>query len=266
MPLVSAVCDDLRLGGTLVPESGISGGTTINGTTLAVDDWSGIFGHTGISYTPVEVSGRSGALVVGDGLPLARYPTLNMRIKNQGECDAMDTPADRLLENTDTFLALLADAAGQYLEVDLPDGSSRFTHVRALTPALWSQPNKVRRIVVPLFSSDAYWSEGGAGHVESVNGVTAFAVGGNVHVYDATIHFGGDGTFTHLDNDWSITIDGSPGGTVHVDLGARTVILSGDPADQYLTVTNRLWGWFTPGTNNVESDVACSVSIRYKYA
>ena len=264
--MAAAVCDDLRLGGTWDEELGIVGGTNINGTMFAVDDWSGIFGHTGISYRPVEVSGRAGSFLVGDGLPLARYPTLNMRIKNQGECDAMDTPADRLLENTDTFFALLASAQGQFLEVDLPDATKRFIHVTALTPALFNQPSQIRRVAVPLYSPDGYWTEGGAVHVESVSGVDSFSVGGNVHVFNAVIHFGGDGTFAHLDNDWSITIDGSPGGTVHVDLGARTVTLSGDPADQYLTVTNRLWGWFTPGINNVQSDVPVSISIRYQYA
>jgi hypothetical protein len=260
-----AVCDDLRLGGTL-EIGGITGGTTINGTILAVDDWSGIFGHSGISYTPVEVSGRAGGFAVGDGLPLARYPTLNMRIKSKGECDAMETDADRLLENTDTFLALLASAQGQYLEVDLPDSSSRFIHVNALAPALISQPTHHRRISVPLYSEDPYWNEGGLMNVESISGVDSFVVGGNVHVYNGTVNFAGDGTFAHLDNDWNITIAGAGGGTIHVDLGARTVIQSGDHVDQVMTPTNRLWGWFTPGTNNVQSDVAVSVGWRNQYA
>jgi len=260
-----SVCDDLRLGGTLDTETGLSGGTNINGTELAVADWSGILGHSGISYTPVEVSGRQGGFLVGDGLPRHRYPTLSMRIKDQGECDALDTPADRLLENTDTFLALLASGQGQYLEVDLPDSTSRFIKVYALSPAAISQPRAVRRITVPLYSPDPYWNEGGINHVEAVSGVDSFSVGGNVHVYNAVIHFSGDGTFAHLDNDWSITIDGSTG-TVDVDLGARTVQQASVDADHLMTPTNRLWGWFTPGTNNVQSDVPCSVAIRYQYA
>jgi phage-related protein len=266
MPLVSAVCDDLRLGGTLDDETGISGGMTINGTALAVEDWSNLFGHAGLSYTPVEVSGRPGGFVVGDGLGLARYPILNLRFKTQGECDALELPADQLLENTDEFLALLTSAQGQYLEVDLPDSTSRFIHVTALTPALYSQPGHTRRITVPLYCPEPYWTEGGINHVEAVSGVDSFAVGGNVHVYNASINFAGNGTFVHLDNDWAITIAGAGAGTIHVNMGPRTITQSGDHVDQVMTPTNRLWGWFTPGTNNVQSDVATSVSIRYQWA
>jgi phage-related protein len=259
------VCDDLRLGGVLNVETGLSGGTSINGTELALTDWSGVFGHGGIAFTPVEVSGRSGGLLVGDGLPRHRYPTLHMRIKDQGECDASDTPADRLLENTDTFLTLLSNPNGNYLEVDLPDATSRFIQVFALTAAPINQPRATRTMVVPLYSPDPYWTEGGISHVDSVSGVDSIDFGGSVNIYNATINFAGDGTLTHLDNDWAITVDGSTG-TVHVDLGARTVTMGGDHADQVLAVTNRLWGWFSPGTNNLQSDVAVSVSWRNQFA
>lgn len=259
-----AVCDDLRLGGTLTG-SGITGGTTINGTTLAVEDWSSILGHTGISFTPVEVAGRPSSYLVGDGLPLSRYPTLNMRIKSQGECDALDTPADRLLENTDTFMALIARPGGNYLEVDLPDATSRFIHVTALTPALVSQSSQVRRINVPLFSQHAYWHAGGTQSTDTISGADTLVVGGNVTVYDAVLVFAGDGTFTHSGLGWSITIAGSTG-AVTVDLGARTVKQAGIDADQLLTRTDNPWGWFISGNNAVTADVSVSVTWRNQYA
>ena len=256
------VCNDLRLGGSLDETEGITGGTTINGTALSVDDWSDLFGHVGISYSPVEVAGRPAAFPVGDGLPKARFPMLSMRIRPKAECEASLDPIAVLFERTDHFLALLADSNGQYLEVDHPDGTSRFIKVFALEAAPIIQPRDYRRIRVPLFSPNQFWHEGGMENVAGVNGVDTINVGGTVNVYDPVIHFSGNGTFVHLDQDWSITVFGAGAGTVHVDLGARTVIQGGEHVDQVLRPTNRLWGWFTPGTNNVQSDVATSVSWR----
>ncbi len=259
-----ATCEDLRLGGVLDTDDGILGGTSINGTLYAVEDWSGIFAHGGISYTPVEVSGRPGGFVVGDGLGRARYPNLNLRIKSQVECDSLEDPPEVLQANTDDLLTLLADPNGNYLEVDLPDGTSRFILVHAITPAPISQPAKVRRINVQLYSPDTYWRQGGAAEQETIVGVDTMTVGGKVNVYDPILVFAGDGTFTHLDADWQITVDGSVGPVV-VDFGERTMTDGFGAADQYVTITNRLWGWFTPGVNNVDSDVSVVVFWRNQY-
>jgi len=249
-------CEDLRLGGTL-SGSGITGGVTINQTNLAVDDWSDIFGHGGLSYTPVEVLGRAGAYPVGDGLPLARFPTLNMRLRSAHQCP----PGEDL---TDTFLALLADSGGQYLEVDIPDEGSRFIKVYGLTPASILQPRQIRTVKVPLFSPDPYWKEGGAQNTDTISGADSLAVGGVVNVYDAVLVFAGDGALVHNDLDWTLTISGSSG-PVTVDLGNRTVTMGGNPADYVLGPSSRHWGWFIPGTNSLSSSVSTTVTWRDQY-
>ena len=263
---MTAVCDDLRLGGTLSP-TGISGGTTINRTGLAVSDWSGVFGHGGISYTPVEVAGRPGGYVVGDSLPKHRFPTLNMAVGDwPADCEAPGEPDGQLLwDNTDIFLALLTRPTGNYLEVDLPDGSSRFLHVYAIDPAPIAQPRTIRSMSVPLYSPHQYWKAGGAQSSDTISGSDTLVVGGTVNVYDPVLTFAGNGTLQHSDLDWQLDIAGASG-PVTVDLGARTVTQAGVAADQLLNPSNRLWGWFTPGSNTVLSSVAVTVTWRNQYA
>jgi hypothetical protein len=257
-------CEDLRLGGTL-SGSGITGGLSINSTNIAVANWSNLFGHPGLSFTPVEVLGRPGGFLVGDGLNKARFPTLNLRIKSRAECDALLTAEEALLVNTDDFLTLLADPNGNYLEVDLPDGSSRFIRVYALNPAFIDQPGPLREISVPLYSPDPYWHAGGAEVSDSISaGADTVTVGGRVPVYDAVLVFAGDGTLSHDNLDWSLEVAGSTG-AVTVDLGARTVMQAGIPADQLFTPLGRVWAWFVPGANPTTSTVGVTVTYRTQY-
>lgn len=252
-----AVCDDLWLGGTL-SGSGITGGTNINSTLLGVEDWSGVLGHTGISYVPVEVSGRQGGSLTGDGLAKARLLQLNMVITRNG---LLSSGPINLVANTDTFLSLLAKPAGNYLEIVLPDASKRFLHVTALDPASIGQPKTNRHISVSLYSPQPYWHLGGTQSSYTSGGTITNA--GQVTVYDAVVVFAADGTFTNSTAGWSLTITGSSG-AVTVDLGNRTVTQAGIPADQLLTRTDRDWGWFLPGANTVSG--SATVTWRTQYA
>ena len=258
-------CDDLRLGGTL-SGSGITGGTTINGTALAVDDWSGIFGHAGISFTPVEVSGRPGSYLVGDGLGRARFPILNMRVDPLGPAGILTAPdaCEQIWDNTDIFLALLANPAGQYLEVDLPDTTKRFIQVFALESAVVSQPVKVRRISVPLISPNPYWRAGGTQSTDTISGADTIVAAGTVNVYDPVFVFSSNGTFTHSGLGWTLTITGAVS-AVTVDVGARTVKQAGINRDDLLTVNNSKWAWLTPGNNSVTSSVSTVVTWRNSF-
>jgi len=251
-----ATCDDLRLGGTL-SGTGITGGTTINNTLLGVEDWSGVLGHTGLGYLPVEVSGRPGGSLTGDGLAKARLLSLNMVITRNG---ALASGPLNLVANTDTFLTLLAKPAGNYLEVDMPDATKRFLHVTALDPASIGQVRTNRHISVPLYSSLPYWHLGGNQTSYTSGGTVTNA--GPMTVYDAVIVFAGDGTFANTTAGWSLTITGSSG-AVTVDLGARTVTQAGIPADQLLTRTDRDWGWFLAGANTVTG--SATVTFRAQY-
>lgn len=257
---MSFTCNDLRLGGTL-SATGITGGTSINDTALSVQDWSGLLGNPGLAYTPFEVSGRPGAFLVGDGLPRARLMNLNMQITRWGPTDfglVEPTEEEQLVANTDTFLALLQ--APQYLELDMPDLTKRFVQVTSIDPSFIDQPRRMRAISVPLQGS-AYWRAGGNQSTDTISGADSLVTGGTVNVYDAVLVFSGDGTFTHSTLGWTLEIAGS-GGPVTVDLGNRTVTEGGNPAEELLIRNNANWGWFTPGTNSVTSDVSVSVTWR----
>lgn len=259
-------CDDLRLGGTL-SSGGITGGTTINDTALSVEDWSQVLGSWGVAGQVQQVAGRPGGIVSGDLLGRPRFPTLNMVINDLDHSGGLTEPtfAEQKQANTDEFLALITNPAGQYLEIDMPDSTSRFLFVRNLDPAPIRQPRRQRRISVPLMSEMPYWKEGGNQDTDTISGADTMVVGGNREVYDAVLVFAGDGTFTHSGLGWSLTITGS-GGAVTVDLGARTVSEGGNPADNLLTRNNRAWGWFVPGSNSVTSSASVGVTWRSSWA
>lgn len=261
-------CDDLRLGGTL-SGSGISGGTSINSTALMVADWSQILGAAGMSGVIQTVNGRPGGFLSGDLLGRERYPTLNMRMTRWGPNGVgtlvEPTADEQLQDNTDDFLALITDPDGQYLEIDMPDGTSRFLKVYNLDAALFRQPRRDRTISVPLVSPMPFWKAGGAENTDTIASSDTITVGGNREVYDAVLVFAGDGTFTHSDLGWSIEVTGS-GGAVTVDLGERTVTEGGNDATNRIRRNNRKWGWFVPGSNSVTSDVSVGVTWRDSWA
>lgn len=264
-------CDDLRLGGTLAV-SGLSGGTSINSTALMVADWSGILGAGGLSAQLQTVNGRPGGWLSGDRLGVSRFPTLNMRITGKGPAGTLVEPTteEQKQANTDLFLGLVTDPAGNYMEVDMPDGTSRFIYVYNVTPAAMRQPRADRTISIPLESSDAYWKEGGQEDTDTITGADTMTVGGNRSVYDAVLVFAGDGTFTHSGLGWAIEVTGSAG-AVTVDLGARTVTEGGSPALNRIRRTpaagqGQVWGWFTPGSNSVTSDVSVVATWRSSWA
>lgn len=261
-----AACNDLRLGGTLAG-SGLSGGLSINSTALAVRDWSGLLGHSGVAYTPATVEGRPGGWLTGDGLGKARLMTLNMNITRWGPALALVEPdaSQQLVANTDDFLSLLADKDGNYLELDMPDGSKRFQHVTALDPASIRQVTNSRSIGVPLWAEWPYWSAGGTESTDTIAAGDTMVIGGNVNVYDAVLVFAGNGAFTNTTEGWTLTIAGASG-AVTVDLGERTVTQASIAADQLLTRTDREWGWFSPGNNSVTSNVSVVVTWRNQFA
>lgn len=257
-------CNDLRLGGTL-SSSGISGGTSINSTGLMVADWSGILGTPGLTGQMQVVNGRPGGYASGDLLGAVRFPTLNMRLTGFAPGSTGVQTDTQKQTNTDTFLGLVADPAGGYLELDMPDGTSRFIYVYQTQSAFMSQPAAVRTISVPLESPNAYWREGGQESTDTISSGDTLVTGGNANVYDAVLVFSGDGTFTHSGLGWAIEVTGS-GGAVTVDLGNRTVTEGGNPAMNRIRPTrapgSRVWGWFTPGNNSVTADVSVTVTWR----
>jgi len=233
---------------------------------ISITDWTGIFGFAGLTGRAVEVSGRPGAYFGGDLLGRPRFITLNIGLSRYGPAITLTEPnaRDQLWKNTDDFLSYLADPLGNYLEYVLPDGSLRFTHVRALDSASISQPRTVRRISVPLVSEFPYFKAGGAQSSQVINGADTMAIGGRVTLYDPVLVFSGDGTFTHSDLGWTIQVTGSAG-PVTVDLENRTVTEGGTAATNRIRRSSRDWGWFPVGTNNVLTDVSVTVTWRPSY-
>lgn len=261
-----ATCDDLRLGGTLTG-AGITGGVSINNAGIGIEDWSGVLGSGGMSGRVQVVNNRPGGFLSGDLLGRERYPTLNMILTDRDATGGLTaaTFPEQKQANTDTFLALITDPAGNYLEVDMPDGTSRFLYVYNLDAAAMRQPRKQRTISVPLVSPFPYWKGGGNQSTDTIAGADTMVVGGNREVYDAVLVFSGDGTFTHSTEGWAITIAGSSG-AVTVDLGNRTVTDAGGAADNLMSRTNAFWGWFNPGNNSVTSTVSVGVTWRSSFA
>jgi hypothetical protein len=261
-----SACNDLRLGGVL-SAAGLTGGTSINSTALAVADWSQILGSAGMSGRVQVINGRPGGVVSGDLLGRERYPILSMHITDRDAAGGLTEPttSEQKVANTDVFLGLITDPDGQYLELVMADGSLRFIHVRDLSPAPIIQRRRSRRIRVPLVSTFPYWKAGGQESTQTISGADLMAFGGNREVYDAVLVFAGDGTFTHSDLGWSVEVTGS-GAAVTVDLGARTVTEGGTDALNRIRRDSRKWGWFVPGSNNVTSDVSVEVTWRSSHA
>lgn len=256
-----AECNDLHLGGVL-SGSGITGGTSINSTALMVEDWSEVLGYPGIAGDILQVGGRPGGLVSGDLLARPRFLNLNMRMTRTGPLGVLvePDPSQQLVANTDTFLALLTRPR-TLLELDMPDGTSRFLTVTALDPFSISQPRDTRLMNVPLVGDWSYWREGGAENTDTISGADTLVIAGTAPVYDAVLVFAGDGTFEHTTEGWEVEIAGSTG-PVTVNLGTRRVTQGGLPAPNLLRRTRRDFGWFLPGSNAVTSDVSVGVTWR----
>ena len=257
------ICDDLRLGGTL-SGSGITGGTSINSAALEVVSWSDVYGYPGVAGEVNQVSGRPGGYLSGDLLGRPRFLNLSLRATRSNASGGLTEPtaAEQLVANTDLFLGLLQPNA--YLELDMPDLTTRFLTVTPLDAFPISQPKTERTWTVPLIGGWPYWHEGGTQSSDTVSGADTVTIGGNTSVYDAVLVFAGDGTFTNTTNGWSIQVTGSAG-AVTVDLGNRTVTEGGNPAANRIRRTDRDWGWFTVGSNTVTSNVSVGLTWRNQW-
>lgn len=259
-----AVCNDLRLGGTL-SGSGISGGTSINSTAISIADWSGVYGYPGIAGNVLQVGGRPGGLLSGDLLGMPRFLTLNMQISRYGPALALTEPtaSEQLVENTDDFLTLLTQTE-TLLELDMPDLTKRFLTVTALDSSTIGQPRNTRTMSVPLVGDWPYWRVGGTQSTDTITGADTVIIGGNVAVYDAVMVFAGNGTFTNSTAGWSITVTGAAG-AVTVNLGDRTVTEGGLPAANRVRRTRRDWGWFNVGNNTVTTNISTVITWRNQF-
>lgn len=256
-------CDDLRIGGTL-SASGISGGISINNSGIAVQDWSGLFGHVGYSSVGAKVAGRPGVMLVGDALPKERFLTLSLaftQAKRTGG-STLASPGAYLWSNTDLILGYMADPLGFYLEVDDPLSTTRFVHCNAPDPASIDYLRQERRAVFPLLATQPYWKVGLQESTNTTNGAGSITNSGNVTVYDAILTFSGAGSFTNSTAAWTLTVSAA----CVLNLGTRTVTVAGVNSDNLLTArTDQAWGWFLPGANTIATTVSVTTTYRSQY-
>lgn len=256
-------CDDLRIGGTL-SASGITGAVSINNAGIAVNDWSGIFGHTGYTVVPARIAGRPGVTLVGDALPKERYLTLNLAMTQMQRTGGavQSSPGAYLWHNTDTVLGYLTDPTGFYLEVDDPLSTTRFVFCNAPDPASIDLLKNERRSVIPLVASEPFWKVGGTETSNTGTGAGSITNTGNATVYDAILNFSGAGTYTNSTAAWTLTVSAA----CIIDLGNRTIQVAGVNSDNLLTArTDQAWGWFLPGSNTLSRSVSVTTTFRSQW-
>lgn len=238
-------CDDLRVGGVL-SDSGIAGGFSINNFGIMVEDWSSVWGYVGKSGSTVEINGLPGGITTGDLLGLSRFMDLNLLFTHKDRWGGLTEPTseEQHQANLDVFLNLLR-VQDQLLEVDMPDGTTRFTVFNALNPVAIAAASLYRRASFPIVSDYPYWKQGGAVSTDSIAGSDTLVSAGTAPVYDAILTFTGAGSLEHTTQEWEIEVTGA----CEVDLGRRLVTVGGVPAMNLLRRTRRDWAWFMPGGN-----------------
>lgn len=256
-------CDDLRIGGTL-SATGISGGVSINNSGIAVQDWSGLFGHVGYSSFAARVAGRPGITLVGDALPKERYLTLNMAFTQAARTggSVQSSRGAYLWNNTDTFLGYLTNPTGFYLEVDDPLSTTRFVFCNAPDPTAIDMFREERRAAFGLVATHPFWKVGGTEITATGTGAGTITNVGNATVYDAIISFSGAGNFINSTAGWTLTVSAA----CIVNLGLRTVTVGGVNSDNLLTGrTAQAFGWFVPGANTISRSVTSTTTLRSQW-
>lgn len=261
------ICNDLRIGGTL-SGTGISGGTSINSTALHVEDWAPLFGSPGITGTPFEIAGAPGMMLGGDLLGKPRFPSLVMRVTRWAATGigslVESDEAEQLQANTDLFLDLASDPE-TYIEVDMPDGTSRFLQVTSLDAGQATDWRQTRLLTIPFVSHHPWWRAGGNQSSDTLTGANdTLTVAGRKRIYDAVLTASTDMTVTHNDLGWTLEITGSSN-PVTIDCGARprTVIENSVAATNRIRRSSRDWAYFDPGANDITVS-AGNLGVAYR--
>ncbi|MDZ7742976.1 MAG: hypothetical protein U5Q03_14890 [Bacteroidota bacterium] len=122
------------------------------------------------------------------------------------------TRGEQKQANTDDFLELLTNPDGEYLEVDMPDGTTRFLFVYNIHPAAHRPASQV-----PHHSSAASLSPptvlegGGSQQSDVISGAGSITVWREPERLRRHTGLRGDGTFQHLGEGWEIEVTGSGG-------------------------------------------------------
>lgn len=252
------VCTGLRLGGT-VSGSTITGGTSIDGYQIGIVAYDGIGGAPGRTPQPYIVVDKDGSVQNGDWTYRERSLTLNIAAYDRDASGGFTEPdrQQQLEANIDLLTGLVdGDTDGNViLEKDRGDGTTRWisgtvieAYQLAQGPVFGANRAAYQAAIIlrcphPLWQSKTQYSQ-------VISGATALTVEGNARVGNMTLVFASDSVFTHSDSGDTFEITGS-GAATTVDVGARTIVSAGVPADGLYRASTRYWQRWDPGTVNV---------------
>lgn len=261
-------CTALRLGG-VVSGSTITGGTTIGGQDIAIVAWSGLNGHPGRLPEPYKVLDRDGAVNDGNWTFRERTLTLNIAAFDRDSTGGYTDRTDQLETNIDTLSGLVnGNTTGEVvLEKDRADGTTRWIAGIIMdayplqTGPLFNAQHAAYQAAILLRCPHPWWQSKTL-NSQVISGATGLTVAGDARVSNMTLVFASDSVFTHSDTGDTLQITGS-GAATTVDVGARTVVSGGSPADGLLRPSTRYWMRWTPGTVNVTRS-AGNVTVSWR--
>ena len=260
-------CDRIRVGGT-ISGSTLSGGTVIESQAIGLVDWSAIYSHPGFKGQDWQPYGADGFTYRPRKRYNARYMTLSVAAWNRDAAGSITSPdgaCGELADNIDLLMGLFDGEGEQFiLERDQPDGTTRWIRGQLAGPAtgvpgpLFTEAHAAYTFVLPIVCAYPFW-QSEAEHSTTLSGADSLVQAGNARIANATLVFAGDGTLT-ADGD-TVEVSGSAA-AVTVNVGARSVTMSGGPADNVFTADQPWWLTFGPGTTTTSGTASVTVTYR----
>ena len=180
-----AICEDLKIGGTVGP-TGIADGTSVSNHALMVFDYSSLWGTVSKRASAQRSIGTPGGVITGQELPDSRLILLNLRSTDLTAIGGGGTPSE-LWANQDTLTSLFTDTGGEVIEWILPT-ESRWIKAYGLTAASVFIAGKYRTISLPLTAPWPYW-QSDTEQSQVIDGTSAYTIGGTTQrIYLSLIH------------------------------------------------------------------------------
>lgn len=252
-----ADCDRIRFGGTITGST-LTGGTIVESQAIGLTSWSGLLGHPGKRGVNSTLLGQDGQYWRPKNYA-ARVMTLSVAAWDRNASGTITAPNGRceeLDDNQDTLLELIDGNGGEFIiEYDHAGGDTRWIRAEVAGPATYTDGpvfgsrHAARTLLVPLTAAYPFWQSETL-HTDTLSGSDTVVNAGNGRIGNAVLTFSGDLTFTNTTTGDVLEVDGSTA-AVTVDVGARTVTMSGSPADGVLLPAEQYWMRFQKGTNNV---------------
>ena len=260
-----AICEDLKVGGT-VGASSITGGTSVSNYALMVFDYSSLWGTVAKRASAQRSIGTPGGVVTGQELPDSRLILLNLRSTDLTTIGGGGTPT-QLWANQDTLTSLFTDTGGETIEWILPT-ESRWIKAYALTGASVLTFGKYRTLSLPLTAPWPYW-QSDTEQSQVINGAgVSYTIGGTTQrIYNPKIVFSSNGTFTDVTSGLAMTVAGSAAPvTVERDATTNrwTATEGGSAVPGKIAVNDSRWMFLTRG-GTATTTVSCTVTWRDSY-